>query len=92
MNHTFEQLELLAALAGKDPELRGKLLATRSAPDPTDAFCKIACKAGYPLTVGELFETGEEYCDNQCKSTNGGNPTPYESFCDTYEIFLSALE
>lgn len=92
MNHTLERLEQLTARAKKDPELRKKLLATRSEPDPTDAFCKIACEAGCPVSVGELFAIGEEYCDNQCKSTNGGNPTPYESFCDTYEIFLSALE
>ena len=40
---------------------------------------------------GELLAVGEEYSDNQCKSTNGGNPTPYDSFNDAYEIFLASV-
>ena len=44
------------------------------------------------LYPGELLAVGEEYSDNQCKSTNGGNPTPYDSFNDAYEIFLASVE
>ena len=91
MNQAYEELELLSADAKKDPALKAKLLATRSAPDPMDAFCKISCEAGHPILIGELFAIGQEYSDNQCKSTNGGNPSPYESFGDAYETFLSSL-
>lgn len=91
MNNIITELELLYSDAKKDPLLKKKLLATRSADDPMDAFCKVACDAGHPITVGELFSAGQEYSDNQCKSTNGGNPYPYDSFEDTYETFLASL-
>ena len=51
----------------------------------------IAREAGVELYPGELLAVGEEYSDNQCKSTNGGNPTPYDSFNDAYEIFLASV-
>lgn len=91
MNDINKELELLHFDAKKDPLLREKLLATRSADDPMDEFCKIACDAGHHITVGELFAIGQEFSDNQCKSTNGGNPYPYDSFDDTYETFLASL-
>lgn len=91
MSQTTVELELLYSDAKKDPSLKKRLLATRSADDPMDAFCKIACEVGHPITVGELFAIGQEYSDNQCKSTNGGNPYPYDSFEDTYETFLASL-
>lgn len=87
----FEKLERLWTLAKKDQELRRKLLATREAQDPLDAFCRLAQEAQVELSIGELFAVGEEYSDNQCKSTNGGNPTPYEAFNDAYETFLMSL-
>ncbi|MCB2295171.1 hypothetical protein LGK95_16930 [Clostridium algoriphilum] len=91
MNKTIVELELLYSDTKKDPFLKKRLLATRSASDPMDTFCKIACDAGHPITIGELFAIGQEYSDNQCKSTNGGNPSPYDSFEDTYETFLDSL-
>lgn len=91
MNNTIIELELLHSDAKKDPLLKKKLLATRSEDDPMDAFCKVACDAGHPITVGELFAIWQEYSDTQCKSTNGGNPRPYDSFEDTYETFLASL-
>lgn len=63
----------------------------RVAPEPMEAFCRLAEEAGCPLTVGELWALGLENSDNQCKSTNGGNPSPYESFDDEYENFLASL-
>ncbi len=92
MNNTYEALELLSADAKRNPVLREKLIATRSAADPMDAFCKLSCEAGHPITIGELFAVGQEYSDNQCKSTNGGNPSPYEYFDDAYETFLASIE
>jgi hypothetical protein len=91
MSNPAMQLVLLYNEAKKNKELKEKLLATRAENDPTDAFCKVACEAGFPISVGELFAVGQEYSDNQCKSTNGGNPSPYESFGDTYEAFLASL-
>lgn len=89
--NTFEKLEQLSVLAAKDQMLRQRLLETQTAKDPLDAFCGLAQKAGVDLFIGELFAVGQEYSDNQCKSTNGGNPTPYDSFCDVYETFLASL-
>lgn len=91
MNKTTIELEQLYSKAKKDPSLRKRLLATRLADDPMDDFCKIACEAGHPITVGGLLAIGQEYSDNQCKSTNGGNPYPYDFFDDAYETFLASL-
>lgn len=91
MNNTIIELELLHSDAKKDSLLKEKLLKTRSEDDPMDAFCKAACDAGHPITVGELLEIGQEYSDNQCKSTNGGNSYPYDFFDDAYETFLASL-
>ena len=91
MNQAYAMLEKLSALAKSDPVLREKLLSTRGEADPLDVFCTLAAEAGCPVSLGELVALGQEYSDNQCKSTNGGNPTPYEFFDDTYENFLSSL-
>ena len=91
MNNIIVELDLLYSDAKKDPLLKERLLATRSADDPMATFCKVACDAGHPITVGELFAMGQESSDNQCKSTNGGNPYPYDSFEDPYETFLASL-
>jgi len=89
--NTFQKLDRLTALAKADPELREKLLATKAQQEPLISFCAIAQSAGVDLLVGELFAIGMEYSDNQCKSTNGGNPSPYEAFDDAYENFISSL-
>ena len=91
MNKTNIELELLYSDTRKDQLLKSRLLATREADDPMDSFCKVASDAGHPITVGELFAIGQEYSDNQCKSTNGGNPRPNDSFEDIYESFLASL-
>ena len=83
MNRTEQLLALLWEQAKRNPKLREKLLASKNAKDPMDDFCQ---------SVGELFALGQESSDNQCKSTNGGNPSPYASFEDAYENFISSLE
>ena len=90
--NTFEKLERLTELAKKDETLRKALLKTRENKEPILSFCALAQEAGVELYPGELLAVGEEYSDNQCKSTNGGNPTPYDSFNDAYEIFLASVE
>lgn len=88
---TFQKLDRLTALAKGDENLRKRLLATRHSEDALWDFCLIAQEAGVELYAGELFAIGEEYCDNQCKSTNGGNPSPYDSFNDAYENFIESI-
>lgn len=92
MNQLFQELDRLLAAARADGDLRLRLLATREADDPMDAFCRLAQSLGYEIYLGDLFAAGQEYSDNQCKSTNGGNPRPYDSFDDTLEFFLCELE
>lgn len=89
--NAFEKLEKLTALAKADDNLRLLLLETRKEDDPLTSFCRIAQAAGVELSVGELVAVGQEYSDNQCKSTNGGNPTPYDAFDDAYESFLASI-
>lgn len=89
--NTFLKLERLSALAKADAVLRNKLLATAEAAEPLLEFCALAQSMGVDLTAGELFAIGQEYSDNQCKSTNGGNPSPYDAFDDAYENFIESL-
>lgn len=88
---TFQKLDLLTMKARQDEPLRQKLIATKEQKEPLVAFCALAQKVGVELSVGELFAIGMEYSDNQCKSTNGGNPSPYEAFDDAYENFIFSL-
>lgn len=90
--NTFQKLDKLTALAKADDTLRRALLDTRNAEDPMLSFCRLAQEAGVELYLGELFAVGQEYSDNQCKSTNGGNPTPYDAFDDAYENFLVGIQ
>lgn len=92
MDLLFRELDRLLEHARRDGGLRRRLLATRNAADPTDAFCTLAQSLGYEIYIGDLFAAGQEYSDNQCKSTNGGNPRPYDSFEDTLGLFLSEVE
>lgn len=89
--NTFQKLEKLNAMAKANTVLRLALLHTREEKDPMLSFCTIAQENGVELYLGELFAVGQEYSDNQCKSTNGGNPTPYTAFDDAYENFLAGL-
>ena len=79
------------ALADKD--FRAQLLATRTAPDPLLALCNFAQENGYALSLGDIISDGEEFCCNQMKSTNGGNPMPYDcfGFDDAYEMFFMSI-
>ena len=89
MNDT---LRALRERALKDAAFRAALLATREAADPLDALCRFACENGFPLTMGEIISDGEEFSCNQTKSTNGGNPMPYDCFDDAYDMFFASIE
>ena len=53
-----EKLVKILTEARHNPDLKQKLIDTKSAKDPMQAFCEVATEAGYPMTVGELFQIG----------------------------------
>ena len=76
-----------------DEAFRAALLDTRKAADPLLALCVFAQENGYSLSLGDIISDGEEFCCNQMKSTNGGNPMPYDcfGFDDAYEMFFMSI-
>ena len=88
MNDT---LRAMRELALKCDAVRLALLSSRESADPLEAFCAAAASYGFSLTPGELISDGEEFSSNQTKSTNGGNPMPYDCFDDAYEMFLISI-
>jgi len=76
-----------------DESFRLALLKTRDDADPLAALCAFAQQNGYALSLGDIISDGEEFCCNQMKSTNGGNPMPYDcfGFDDAYEMFFLSI-
>jgi len=76
-----------------DSTFRAALLETRKSSDPLCALCDFACANGYPLSLMDVIAGGEEFACNQMKSTNGGNPMPYDcfGFDDAYEMFFLSI-
>ncbi len=89
MNETLNRL-LMAAL--HDESIKAALLATKSAADPSAAFCECATSLGYPVTVGELFTMGEEFNAAMLRSVNGGGVEGPDGWDDAYGMFFAALE
>lgn len=90
MNDT---LRAIREQALKDEAFRQALLSTRAEEDPLGALCALAQRYGYPLSMGDIISDGEEFACNQMKSTNGGNPMPYDcfGFDDAYEMFFISI-
>ncbi len=88
-----ETLRALRERALRDPQFRQALLETRESDDPLESLCAFAVAHGYTLTPGDVISDGEEFACNQMKSTNGGNPMPYDcfGFDDAYEMFFFSL-
>ena len=88
-----ETLRALRERALRDPQFRQALLRTRESDDPLESLCAFAVAHGYTLTPGDVISDGEEFACNQMKSTNGGNPLPYDcfGFADAYEMFFFSL-
>lgn len=86
-------LQAMRERAHQDEAFRLALLATRSADDPLSALCDFAAQNGYPLSLSDVIADGEEFACNQMKSTNGGNPMPYDcfGFDDAYEMFFISI-
>ena len=89
-----EALRAMRDRALHDEAFRLALLETRKAPDPLSALCDFALSNGYSLSLIDVIGDGEEFACNQMKSTNGGNPMPYDcfGFDDAYEMFFISIE
>lgn len=86
-------LQAMRERAHQDEAFRLALLATRNAADPLSALCDFAVQNGYSLSLSDVIADGEEFACNQMKSTNGGNPMPYDcfGFDDAYEMFFISI-
>ena len=93
MNFT-DKLEALRLAARKDPQLRGELLASRSADDPLRTFCLVSCRHGFDISPFEMVMAGEEAYAAMRRSTNGGggNHAFLEWEDDYYELLMAELE
>ena len=74
-----------------DPAFRKAILETAETPEPLAALCDVAQQNGFNLTMADIISDGEEFSCNQTKSTNGGNPMPYDCFDDSYDMFILSL-
>lgn len=86
-----EKLIKILKQAREDSEFRKALIDTRNSDDPMDDFCNTVSKFAIKITIGELFEIGEEYASNLLKSCNGGAVYPIEGWDDWYEDFFISL-
>ncbi len=86
-DHLFELLEALKT----DKKMREKILATKQAKDPMARLCEVATELGFPVTVGEIFASGEEYL---CNLSDGrmGVTEPMSQFGDIYQQFFASVE
>ena len=77
-----ETLDELKRKAGKDAELKRRILQTRTEANPLSAFCNLCRKLGYPV-----------YAEIK-RSTNGGgeNSPLLKGEDDFYEMFFAELE
>ncbi len=87
-----EQLWKLLQKARTDAALRQKIWETKADRDPALALCLLAGAEGFPISVGELFAEGEEFCSNLRKSCNGGASEPIEGWQDGYDMFFASME
>ena len=89
-----EYLDILLQKAFRDPSLRDRLLATRTAPDPVAAFCAVCRDEGFPVYEMDLINAGEAFYAAIKRSTNGGgeNSPVLTGEDDFYEMFFAALE
>ncbi len=93
MNIT-EMLEELLIKARKDEKLKGQLLDTINSPNPVADFCTLATENGFPMTVMDIVNQGEEFYAEIKRSTNGGgeNSPDLDFQNDEYSIFMMRLK
>ena len=73
--------------------MREKLLATRNSANPIADLCAIASANGFPMTVMDIVNQGEEFYAEIKRSTNGGgeNSPDLDFQNDEYSIFMMRL-
>ena len=89
-----ETLDELKRKAGKDAELKRRILQTRTEANPLSAFCVLCRELGYPVYAMDLIGAGEEFYAAIRRSTNGGgeNSPALLGEDDFYEQFFVDLE
>lgn len=78
--------------AKRDSAIRDVLLKTREEKDPYKAFCQKAQDLGYDITLYELADMGQAFCDTMMRSVNGGGRDNFEIWTDFYEMFFDAIK
>lgn len=77
-----------------DSDFKSKLLETRKAGEPLEAFCKVCRQYGYEIYEMDVICAGEEFHAAMKRSTNGGGENSpklaYED--DFYEMLMVSLE
>ena len=89
-----EMLDRLLDMAKHDADLKEKLLKTRQSDNPVADFCMIATKNGFPMSVMDIINQGEEFYAEIKRSTNGGgeNSPDLDYQNDEYSIFMMRLK
>lgn len=89
-----EMLEQLIEKAKTNSDLKEKLLNTRNSANPITDFCEIATKEGFPMSVMDIVNQGEEFYAEIKRSTNGGgeNSPDLDFQNDEYSIFMMRLK
>lgn len=78
--------------AKRDNNIREALLKTRTEKDPYNAFCIKAQELGYDITLFELADMGQAFCDTMMRSVNGGGRGNFETWTEFYEMFFDAIK
>ncbi len=86
-----DSLTGLLEKARNAPELKARILATRSDKNPVNALCELATAEGFPITAAELIDEGESSCAAMLRSVNGGGVEAPDGWDDLYEMFFAAL-
>lgn len=89
-----DKLEALFEKAKSSEELKNMLLETSNSANPIADFCKIASENGFPMSVMDIVNQGEEFYAEIKRSTNGGgeNSPDLDFQNDEYSIFLMRLK
>ncbi len=89
-----EMLDRLLDMAKHDADLKEKLLKTRQSDNPVADFCAIATENGFPMSVMDIINQGEEFYAEIKRSTNGGgeNSPDLDYQNDEYSIFMMRLK
>ena len=89
-----EMLDRLLDMAKHDAVLKEKLLKTRQSDNSVADFCMIATENGFPMSVMDIINQGEEFYAEIKRSTNGGgeNSPDLDYQNDEYSIFMMRLK